>query len=100
MCCGQDQERGKLLSDIRLGAQLKHVPWPTEKKAGEVEVTNVESELRHMVQKRRRKEVIVSKWLQVWPCNSVILRNSVIFCNSVILQVKYLVSFKYNFCCR
>lgn len=57
----QDPERGRLLCDIRLGAQLKHVPWPQEKKAGEVEVTNVESELRHMIQRRRRKEVISSE---------------------------------------
>lgn len=57
----QDPERGRLLSDIRLGVQLKHVPWPQEKKAGEVEVTNVESELRHMIQRRRRKEVISSE---------------------------------------
>lgn len=53
----QDEERGRLLSDIRLGAQLKHVPWPKERKAGEYDVNNVESELRHMIQKRRKKEV-------------------------------------------
>ena len=57
----QDEERGKLLSDIRSGARLKHVPWPQEKKAGEVEITNVESELRNIVQRRRRKEVCVSE---------------------------------------
>ena len=51
------ESRGMLLRDIRSGAQLKNVPWPKEKKVGEVEVTNVQTELQRMVLKRRKQEV-------------------------------------------
>jgi len=48
-----------LLQEIRSGTQLKNVPWPKEKKAGEVEVTDHQTELQRMVLMRRKKEVII-----------------------------------------
>jgi len=50
-----------LLREIRSGTQLKNVPWPKEKKVGEVEVTNHQTELQRMVLMRRKKEVLCCK---------------------------------------
>ncbi|XP_065890000.1 uncharacterized protein [Dysidea avara] len=49
--------RGNLLREIRSGTQLKNVPWPKQKEVGEVEVTNIQTELQRMVLKRRKQEV-------------------------------------------